>query len=162
MVESSSGIIYIIIAMIILLLFVYIIAIISLVKLNNMKKRYKLMMTGSNAKSLENMLLEHISKVDKVMDQNADIIDDNKQIHNILQNVIQRVGIVRFAAFEDVGGDLSYAVALLDRNNTGLVLSSIFSRNNSTTYMKPIDKGTSSYKLSSEEREALNRAMAKG
>ena len=157
---SNLEITYAVIGMAVLLLLVYVVAIILLVKLSNMKKKYKKMMTGIESADLEKMLLEHIAKVKQIESQNRDIEIDNKAIHAILQTTIQRVGIVRFAAFEDVGGDLSYAVALLDQTNTGIILSSIFSRSSSTTYMKPIDKGNSSYKLSQEEQEALNKAMA--
>lgn len=157
---SNLEITYAVIGMAVLLLLVYVVAIILLVKLSNMKKKYKKMMTGMESADLEKMLLEHIAKVKQIESQNRDIEIDNKAIHAILQTTIQRVGIVRFAAFEDVGGDLSYAVALLDQTNTGIILSSIFSRSSSTTYMKPIDKGNSSYKLSQEEQEALNKAMA--
>ena len=117
------------------------------------------MMTGSNSVDLEKMLMEHIDKVEKVMEENAEIEADNRHIHNVLKTVIQKVGIVRFSAFKDVGGDLSYAVALLDETNTGIILSSIFSRSSSNTYLKPIDRGNSTYKLSDEEQEALNKAM---
>lgn len=157
---SNLEITYAVIGMAVLLLLVYVVAIILLVKLSNMKKKYKKMMTGMESADLEKMLLEHIAKVKQIESQNRDIEIDNKAIHAILQTTIQRVGIIRFAAFEDVGGDLSYAVALLDQTNTGIILSSIFSRSSSTTYMKPIDKGNSSYKLSQEEQEALNKAMA--
>ncbi|MBB5336918.1 DUF4446 family protein [Pectinatus brassicae] len=157
---SNLEITYAVIGMAVLLLLVYVVAIILLVKLSNMKKKYKKMMTGIESADLEKMLLEHIAKVKQIESQNRDIEIDNEAIHAILQTTIQRVGIVRFAAFEDVGGDLSYAVALLDQTNTGIILSSIFSRSSSTTYMKPIDKGNSSYKLSQEEQEALNKAMA--
>lgn len=165
MVDGSVGLlndsmIYIMAAMAVLLLIVYIIAVVLLVKLSNMKKRYREMMAGSTAESLENMLLEHIAKVERVTAQNADIEAEHKRIHDILENVVQRVGVVRFSAFEDVGGDLSYAVALLDRTNTGIILSSIFSRNSSTTYMKPVNKGHSAYKLSVEEQEALDKAIS--
>ncbi|MDQ0203335.1 DUF4446 family protein [Pectinatus haikarae] len=156
----NETVLYIIAAMAVLLLIAYIITVILMVKLGNMKKRYKEMMQGVDSKDLENMLLEHISKVEKVMQQNTEIEMENKKIRDILQNVIQKVGVVRFAAFEDVGGDLSYAVALLDRKNSGIILSGIFSRNSSTTYMKPVDKGHSSYKLSDEENEALNKAIS--
>lgn len=155
----SGSSIYIIAVMAALILILYVVTIVLMVKLSNMKKRYKIMMSGTNADNVEHMLLEHITKVEKVMQQNASINAENKRIQELLEGAIQRVGIVRFAAFEDVGGDLSYAVALLDRKNTGVILSSIFSRNSSTTYMKPIDKGHSSYKLSDEEQDALNKAM---
>ncbi|WP_196598108.1 DUF4446 family protein [Pectinatus frisingensis] len=156
---NNEMLLYIIIAMAVLILLAYVIAVVLVVRINNMKKTYKQMMTGSNSVDLEKMLMEHIDKVEKVMEENAEIETDNRHIHNVLKTVIQKVGIVRFSAFKDVGGDLSYAVALLDETNTGIILSSIFSRSSSNTYLKPIDRGNSTYKLSDEEQEALNKAM---
>ncbi|TCS81860.1 DUF4446 family protein [Pectinatus cerevisiiphilus] len=158
----NDAIIYVIAAMAVLILIAYIIAVVLMVKLGNMKSRYKEMMRGSNTENLEQMLLEHMHKVKDITEQNAEIKEENKQIRDILQNVVQKVGVVRFSAFDDVGGDLSYAVALLDRTNTGIILSGIFSRNSSITYMKPVDQGHSVYKLSAEENEALEKAIAKG
>jgi hypothetical protein len=66
--------------------------------------------------------------------------------------------IVRFNAFEDTGSDLSFAVALLDADYNGVVLSSIFGRNESRTYAKPVVAGQSSYFLTNEEKEALDMA----
>lgn len=152
---------YAVVAISVLLLLVYIIALILFVKLSNMKKKYKAMMQGTNSQDLEMMLLEHINEVKKVMQQNTQIEEEHKQIHEILQNVIQKIGIVRFSAFDDVGGDLSYAVAILDRQNTGVIFSSIFGRNASMSYMKPVRNGNSKQKLSDEENEALRKAMAK-
>lgn len=164
MINGSAGTLnavmpYAIVAMAVLLLLTYIIMIVLLVKLGNMKKRYKVMMRGTDSKNLEDMLLAHIDKVERAVQQNAQIEIENKKIQDILKNVIQKVGVVRFSAFEDVGGDFSYAVALLDRTDTGIILSSIFSRNSSTTYLKPIKQGKSAYKLSTEENEALKKAI---
>ena len=72
-----------------------------------------------------------------------------------------RVASVRFRAFEDMGGDLSYAVALLDANNDGVIFSSIFAREDSRSYIKPIKNGSSDYPLSDEEKDVLKEAMAK-
>jgi hypothetical protein len=69
--------------------------------------------------------------------------------------------MVRFRAFEDMGSDLSYAVALLDAHNNGVVLSSIFGREDSRSYAKPIEDGKSSYPMTQEEEQALKEAMAK-
>ena len=72
-----------------------------------------------------------------------------------------RVAIVRFRAFEVMGSDLSYAVAMLDSHNNGVVLSSIFAREDSRSYAKPIVNGTSTYAMTKEEEEALHQAMSK-
>ena len=69
--------------------------------------------------------------------------------------------MVRFRAFEDMGSDLSYAVALLDSHNNGVVLSSIFGREDSRSYVKPIEDGHSTYTMTEEEEQALREAMAK-
>lgn len=75
---------------------------------------------------------------------------------------IQKVGLVRFDAFEDVGGKLSFAVAFLDDHGDGVVVSSINGRRETRIYAKPIRKGESIYALSAEERGALARAMSRG
>ena len=74
---------------------------------------------------------------------------------------MQKVSVVRYKAFEDVGSDLSFSLAMLDENNDGILLTGIFGRNESTTYAKPIEKGISRYDLSEEEEEALNNAINK-
>ena len=74
-----------------------------------------------------------------------------------LQDCVQKVGVVRFNAFEDTGSDLSYSVALLDENNDGVVLSSIFGRDENRCYAKPIKNGKSEYPLSKEEVQALKK-----
>ena len=74
-----------------------------------------------------------------------------------VQNCVQKVGVVRFNAFDDTGSDLSYSVALLDENNDGVVLSSIFGRDENRCYAKPIKNGKSEYPLSKEEVQALKK-----
>ena len=72
---------------------------------------------------------------------------------------VQRVGIVRFDAFEDLGGMLSFAVAMLDKEGSGVVLSSINGRNETRIYAKPVEHGGSRINLSGEEEEAIRRAL---
>jgi hypothetical protein len=72
---------------------------------------------------------------------------------------IRNVGLVRFDAFEDMGGRLSFAVALLDEEGTGVVLSSINGRNETRIYAKPVERGASHITLSDEETEAIHRAL---
>ena len=125
-----------------------------------MKKRYKKMMTGVESGNLERMLIGHIDEVQRVKEQNTALEVENKKISDLLQQALTRVGMVRFRAFEDMGGDLSYAVAMLDSHNNGVILSSVFGREGSQAYAKPIENGSSTYKLTEEEQQALREAMA--
>jgi len=75
---------------------------------------------------------------------------------------IQKVGMVRYNAFEDVGGELSFSLALLDGHDNGVVLSGLYGREESHIYAKPIEGGMSSVNLSDEEREAIRRAIERG
>ena len=129
--------------------------------LNYMKKRYKKMMTGVDGANLERMMIGCIDSTKAVADENAKLWGENKAIKELLSNALTKVAIVRFRAFEDMGSDLSYAVAMLDSHNNGVVLSSIFAREDSRSYAKPIVNGTSTYLMTSEEEDALRQAMGK-
>ena len=72
---------------------------------------------------------------------------------------VQKVGIVRFNPFPEVGGDQSFSIALLDENNNGFVITSHYLRELNRVYAKPVEKGISKYQLSKEEIEAINKAI---
>ncbi len=86
--------------------------------------------------------------------------DENITIGERIDKAVQRVGLVRFDAFEDAGGALSFSVALLNNEGDGAVLTAISGRQESRSYAKPVEKGQSPYNLSKEEKEAIARAMA--
>ena len=123
--------------------------------LRYLKKRYRKMMTGVDNGNLERMLIGHIDEVRRVQQENAEIRAEAERQDTLLKQAITRVGVVRFRAFDDMGSDLSYAVALLDSHNDGVVLSSIFGREDSRSYVKPIKDGQSQYMLTDEEKQAL-------
>ena len=130
-------------------------------KVSYMKKRYRKMMTGADGANLERMLIGHLNEIQAVSDENAAIKRENERLDNLLQLAITRVGVVRFRAFDDMGSDLSYAVALLDSYNDGVILTSIFGREDSRSYVKPIKDGQSTYTLTEEEQQALHEAMSR-
>ena len=111
--------------------------------LSYMKKRYRKMMSGATGDNLERLLMGHIDEVRHVVEENKRLDTENRRIDELLQKAVTRVGIVRFRAFEDMGSDLSYAVALLDAHDNGVVMSSIFGREDSRSYAKPIVGGKS-------------------
>ncbi len=142
---------------IIILLIGFIILLIGNMKL---KEKYrKFMQKLGNGKNLEEDLSNFMYKVDRVERQNAEIMNFCKNLDEDLTKCIQKVGIVRYSAFKDTGSDLSFAVALLDEKNSGVVFNGIYSREMSNIYAKPVENGNSSYTLSEEESEAIKRAI---
>lgn len=146
----------------VLMIVMYLLIINLYYNLNYMKKRYKKMMTGiDDGANLERMLLGHIDETRSVAQENEKLKAENKRIDDLLKRALTRVSVVRFRAFEDMGSDLSYSVALLDSHNNGVVMSSIFGREDSRSYVKPIENGNSTYQLTAEEEQALREAMSK-
>ncbi len=143
-----------------LILVLLILVIYTMVRLSTMRENYRAMMRGSETEDLEGMLIQHIREVEQVTATNARILEENEFIRQFLRKTIVRTAMVRFRAFEDMGGDLSYAVAMLDANNDGVIFSSIFARADSRSYIKPIKNGSSEYPLTDEEKGVLKEAMA--
>ena len=130
-------------------------------ELSKMRARYKKMMSGVEGDNLERMLLRQIDDTRKVEEENRKLQDEDRRLDELLQTAITRVAAVRFCAFEDMGSDLSYAVAMLDAHDNGVIFSSIFGREDSRSYVKPVVNGHSSYTLTAEEEKVLKEAMAK-
>lgn len=129
----------------------------SNIKLKN--KYNKFMKKIGNGKNIEEDLENYMYRVERVERQNAEIISYCKNLDDEVAKCIQKVGIVRYSAFKDTGSDLSFAVAMLDENNDGVVLNGIYSREMSNIYAKPVKNGVSEYTLSEEEKEAIRRAI---
>ncbi|WP_027626060.1 DUF4446 family protein [Clostridium lundense] len=146
------------VAMVIILFFM---VIIQLKAINKLENRYRKLMRGTDNKSIEELVTMHLDKIDKASEQTEYMMELYKSLNNRVDTCVQRVSIVRYRAFEDVGSDLSYSIALLDNKNNGVILTGIYGRNESTTYAKPIDKGLSRYELSDEEKYVLEDAMNK-
>ena len=150
---------YLIGALGVLMIIMYLLVINLYYNLNYMKKRYKKMMTGVDGANLERMMIGCIDSTKAINNENKKLWAETKEIKDLLQRAVTRMAIVRFRAFEDMGGDLSYAVAMLDSNNNGVIMSSIFAREDSRSYAKPIVNGQSTYALTKEEEEALQQAL---
>ena len=154
---KTDNYLYILSTIVILLLIGFISLLTSNIKLNNRYKNF--MKKIGNGKNLEEDLENFMYKVDRVEKQNAEITNFCKNLDEDISKCIQKVGIVRYSAFKDTGSDLSFAVALLDEENTGVVFNGIYSMEMSNIYAKPVEKGNSTYTLSEEETEAIRRAI---
>lgn len=134
--------------------------IIVIIKINKQNKRYKIMLQKlGNGNNIEKDLEKYINRAETIANQNVEILNYCQNIDNNIRKCIQKVGMVRYNAFQDTGSNLSFAVALLDNNNTGIVINGIYSRDGSNIYSKPIQQGKSDFVLSDEEKEAINQAI---
>lgn len=127
-------------------------------KIKNLKEKYLKFMNGLSGVNIEGVLEDCLDKVNFVMDKNKEIEYQMNTIERDMYYCIQKVGVVRYNAFDNVGSDLSYSVALLDHNDDGLVISSLYSRDSSSTYAKPVTNSKSRYALSAEEIKAIDIA----
>ena len=150
---------YLIFSFILNILFI-ILFIINYIRLANMKKSYdKFMKKLGKGNNIEEMLKNHLDKIEFVQRQNQEILDYCRKIDKDFTKTISKVGIYRYSAFRDTGSDLSFTLALLNKNNDGVVLNGIYSREMSNIYAKPIKNAESTYTLSNEEKEAIQKAI---
>ena len=136
-----------------------IILIVLIAKYNKLKKRYDRFMKGKNAASLE----ENVHGVFEDMKLLKTYVDKNKKdiriLYKNMERTFQKLGIVKYDAFNHMGGQLSFSLALLDENNDGFIINSVHSSEGCYSYTKEIKGGTSGISLGKEEQQALNIAM---
>lgn len=124
------------------------------------KKKLRILFEGKKAKDLEKLIFEIIQR----QDLSEKSVSDLKKFDNYLEKMallsIQKVGIVRYNPFKEVGGDQSFSIVLLNSQNNGFVITSLYGRETSRIYGKPIENGSSKYQLSEEEKKAIEQAIA--
>ena len=153
--ENNQFLSYLIITNIILIILV--VGLISYI-IYLSKKYLSFMKRLGNGKNLDEMLKKYLEDVKNVKQDNSEIKAYYTKLDNDINASIQKIGLVRYNAFKDVGSDLSFAVALLDRENNGIVFNGIYGSESSNIYAKPIKNGESSYQLSEEEKYAIEIA----
>lgn len=152
---------YIILGLTVLAIILLISVIVLFKSLSNIEKRYRKFMRGVNNKNLEELIIDYLDKIDEVKDDSQKLSQSYKDLDERIKGCVQKSAIIRYRAFEDVGSDLSFSIALLNDYDDGLIISGLYGRHESTTYAKPIDKGISRYDLSEEEQHVLKEAMKK-
>lgn len=133
--------------------------IVLFVKNSKLRKRYELFMQDSDAQSLEKLFVKKFSQVDGLVMKTKEIDSRLAKVDETLLGTYQKLGVVKYDAFE-MGGKLSFALALLNDTNDGFIINSMHStREGCYTYVKEIIKGESFVVLATEEKEALDMAM---
>ena len=149
---------YIIIALAAITLILIVLYIVNVVQMAQLKKRYKIFMSGKNARNLEKTLFERLEQVDDLIKANATNERNIKRIFHNMKSTFQKVGLVKYDAFNEMGGKLSFSLALLNETDDGFVINAVHSRDGCYTYVKEIIGGNSVIVLADEEKEALEIA----
>ena len=153
----DPGIIFIIMLILIIVLFVLYFRV--SMNYNRLKNSYNTFMKGKDGKTLENSLKEKFDEVEAVLRVTKQNRQDIKDMSRILKRNFHKFGIVKYDAFNEMGGKLSFAIAMLDGNNSGWIINAMHSREGCYTYIKEIIKGESYIELAEEEAEALDKAI---
>ncbi len=150
---------YIIIGLAAFVLILFILYIVNVVQMKKLKKKYRIFMDGKDAKSLEDTLIKRLDEVDDLLEANH---KNEKSIEVLMKKMkftYQKMGLVKYDAFHEMGGKLSFSLAMLNEKNDGYIINAMHTREGCYTYIKEIVDGNSIIVLSDEETEALNMAM---
>jgi len=126
--------------------------------LKRVKDNYSMLLEYLGNDESRDLLHDLASLIHDIERDNRMTEKDITQLYTMLGHCIQKVAVVRYNAFHNVGSDQSYSVALLDNDDNGVVVSGIYGRDSSTTYAKPVKYGASEYVLTEEEEEAIGLA----
>ena len=152
---------YVTIALSVVSIILAVVLIIVLCKLKTLKRRVDSLTRGKDTESLEDIIVSYLERVESLEEGEEITRAALNAIKDNLKITYQKTGLVKYDAFREMSGALSYSLALLDKENSGVLISSMYSREGCYTYAKEIIKGESKINLSEEEAEALKQAVAK-
>ena len=150
---------FVILGLGIVTLILLIIVIVCVVQIRKLYRRYGVFMRGKDAETLEDTIFELIDEMKNMKAEDKSNKEDIRALSRSIRGTYQKFGMVKYNAFKGMGGNLSFAFALLDMNNTGFVLNSVHSREGCYLYIKIVEKGETEVLLGSEEKEALEQAL---
>lgn len=150
---------YLLLGLLIINVILFILILVAFIQISKFTKKYKKFMQGKNASSLEKdimKLYEDNTFIKNHVEKNR---DDIAELFAKQKTTFQKMGLVKYDAFKEMGGKLSFALVLLDENNNGILLNSVHSSEGCYSYTKRIKNGNSAIDLSNEEKVAVERAM---
>ena len=149
--------IYITAALIAVTAVLAVIAVILIIEVVKLKKKYSSILSGDG--SIDDKFDKFIEESKSINEKYEKISEALIDLSSNVDKCVQKVGIIRYNPFEEAGGNLCFAIALLDSDNNGVVINGIHSRSGCYTYAKPIELGVSEYVLSTEEQQAIDMAI---
>ena len=157
LVENNTE--YILVALAVLVIILIAALVYLIIIFSKMNKKYEAFMTGSDGANLESTILNRFKEIDILKKANSTNEKDIATINEDLLSTYKKVGIVKYDAFNEMGGKLSFALAMLDKCNNGYIINAMHSREGCYTYIKEIVKGESYITLGEEEKTALEQAI---
>lgn len=150
---------YVVMGMAGIILIMFIMLIATMAKNSSLRKKYNIFMAGENGKNLEKAILDKFSAIDTLEGNVEDIYSKIKAINGQLITAYQKIGIVKYDAFKEIGGKLSFVLVLLTAEDNGFILNSMHStKDGCYTYAKEVVGGEAFVILSEEEQQALEEA----
>lgn len=149
---------YILIGMFVLIVILFVLVFVLYGNIKSRNKQIKRLLSGTQAGDLEDIIMKRFAEMDAVKNNSKRLTKEHKEIQSHLSSCVSKIGLVKYNAFEGMGGNLSFALALLDSDNDGVVLNCMHTREGCFNYAKEIIKGDAYVVLSEEEKEAINRA----
>lgn len=125
-----------------------------------LRRSQRILSRGMTDSSLQDILAQHFVRVDGLEDRIEHLEQGLDTLQGLQLNAIQRIGLVRYDAFDDMGGALSFALALLNEHGDGIIMSTITGRQENRTYSKQVIKGRAAIQSSAEEDAAIKQAMS--
>lgn len=150
---------YIMIGLLAVMLVLIVLYIVCLFRIKTLQKAYNHFMSGKDMKSMEDVLWRQFDRIEILEEADKDKRRELNDLQITMQNAYQKSGLVKYDAFREMSGKLSYALALLDQNDNGVIVTSMYSREGCFSYAKEVIMGESSINLSEEEKEALKKAI---
>lgn len=153
----DPGIIMIFVLIVLLAVLIYMVKL--SMKMSRFMKKYKMFMRGLDGVSLERAFASRFNQMDVLEESSRNHMEEIRKLKEVQHITLNKTAIVKYDAFKEMGGKLSFALAMLDQDNNGFVMNAIHSREGCYTYIKEIVKGESYIVLGEEEKEALRQAV---
>ena len=151
---------YLMIGCLVLIAVLLILNVLAMSKIRRLDRKFDYFMRGKDAESLEDTILSCIEKNEQIDQMNQLLREDIIGLRKNQRITYQKMGMVKYNAFREMSGDLSYALALLDQEENGFIINSVYAKEGGYSYIKEIVKGESSILLSEEEKAALEKAKS--
>ena len=150
---------FLLIGLTLLTIILLIVVIFCLVQLRKLYRRYDYFMRGKDAETLEEIIMEQVEGIAELKAEDRANKDSLRNTNKNYRSAFQKFGLVKYNAFKGMGGNLSFAIAMLDYTNTGFVLNSVHSREGCYVYIKEVERWETDVLLGSEEKDALEQAL---
>lgn len=144
----------------ILFIVILILHFVQMARFRNLREKYEIFMEGKEGKSLESQFEKLFSDISDLKQASRKDRRDIDSLLKTIQSCYQKMGLVKYDAFHEMGGKLSFALCMLDKDDNGFIMNSVHSNNGCYTYTKEIVDGKSAIDLGFEEKEALEQAVS--